>query len=46
MGSTFFKNIIREIKNSFGRFLAIFAIVAIGVFCRNNSSFIRYATFF
>ena len=31
MGSTFFKNIIREIKNSFGRFLAIFAIVAIGV---------------
>ena len=31
MNSTFWKNIIREIKNSLGRFLAIFAIVAIGV---------------
>ena len=31
LNSTFWKNIIREIKNSLGRFLAIFAIVAIGV---------------
>lgn len=31
MGKTYIKTIIREIKQSFGRFLAIFSIVALGV---------------
>lgn len=31
MGKTYIKTIIREIKQSFGRFFAIFAIVALGV---------------
>jgi putative ABC transport system permease protein len=31
MGKTFFVDILREIKHSFGRFFAIFAIVLIGV---------------
>ncbi|GHV60362.1 hypothetical protein AGMMS49587_01400 [Spirochaetia bacterium] len=30
-GKTYFKTILREIQGSFGRFLAIFAIVALGV---------------
>ena len=31
MGKTYIKTIIREVKQSFGRFFAIFAIVALGV---------------
>ncbi|HHX62564.1 MAG TPA: hypothetical protein GX707_17905, partial [Epulopiscium sp.] len=31
MGKTYIKTIIREVRQSFGRFFAIFAIVALGV---------------
>ena len=34
MGKTVIKDTFREIKGSFGRFFAIFAIVAIGVVLR------------
>lgn len=47
MRKAVFKDFIRNIKGSLGRFFAIMAIVAIGVafFCRSNCIIRRYEAF-
>lgn len=46
MGKSVFKDLIREIKGSLGRFISIMAITAIGAaFCRSHSIFGRYEAF-